>query len=915
MLAAPNALAMLGGPITVILAVLLVAPAPVSFDEIGPVVLFCTPACMPVTFRLMVQEPFAASVPPERLMEPDPAAAVVVPPQVLERPFGVATARPAGRVSENATPVSARLVFGLLMLKVNDVLAFSRMLAAPNALVIVGGVPTVRFAVAVLPVPPLVEASVPVVFVYWPASAQATRTENWHWLLALMVAPVSAMPVGAVVVSVPPQTVEVALATVRPVGSVSVKATPVSAVVFAAGLVIVNCSEVVAFSAIVFGLNTLAIEGGATTFSKAVLLVLPVPPSVELMASVVLLASPATVPVPLTVKVHDALCATLAPLRLITPVPAVAVTVPPQVLATPFGVATTSVADPGPPLTGSVSLNATPLRSPLTETFGLLMVKVTDVVPFSGMLAAPKAFAIAGGATTVMLAVAVALVPPSVELTTTLLLLSPAVVPVTFTVTAQEALDASVPPDKLNVPEPAVAVAVPPQLFVSPFGVAITRPAGKLSVNDSPVRLTLVFGFVMLMVSDVVPFSGILVAPKFLVTVAGEATINVAVLLVAPVPPLVELTAPVVLVTVPDCVPVTLTTIVQVAPGVAIDPPVRLIEVELAVAVTVPPQLLVTPGVDATCNPPVSVSLNAIPFSALVLLAGLVIVKVAVVVPFTGMAAAPNALEIVGGATTFSGAVLLVVPVPPWVEVIAPVVLLASPSTVPVTFTVKVHDALCATLAPLRLITPVPAVAVTVPPQAGSVSLNATPLRSPLAEAFGLLMVNVTDVVPFSGMLAAPKAFAIAGGATTVIEAVAVLPVPPLVEVTCTLLLLSPAVVPVTFTTTVHDELGARLWPLRLIEEEPATAVTVPVQLPPTFGGVATTSPAGRLSVNATPVSVRFWLPLLSIVKVRLVVPFSGIVAAPNAFTICGGLMTVMLADEVLPLPASVERIWTLLVY
>ena len=51
------------------------------------------------------------------------------------------------------------------------------------------------------------------------------------------------------------------------------------------------------------------------------------------------------------------------------------------------------------------------------------------------MLAAPNAFAIAGGATTVMLAVAVGLVPPSVELTTTLLLLSPAVVPVTFTAT------------------------------------------------------------------------------------------------------------------------------------------------------------------------------------------------------------------------------------------------------------------------------------------------------------------------------------------------------------------------------------------------------------------------------------------------------------------------------------------------
>src|ERR1051326_2455295 len=180
MLAAPNALAMLGGPITVMLAVLLVAPAPLSFDEIGPVVLFCTPACTPVTFKLMVHEPFAASDPPERLMEPDPAAAVVVPPQVLESPLGVATTKPDGSESVNVTPVSAKLVFGLLMLKVNDVLAFSRMLAAPKALLIVGGVPTVRLALAVLPVPPFVEVTFPVVLVYWPAAAPVTVTENWH---------------------------------------------------------------------------------------------------------------------------------------------------------------------------------------------------------------------------------------------------------------------------------------------------------------------------------------------------------------------------------------------------------------------------------------------------------------------------------------------------------------------------------------------------------------------------------------------------------------------------------------------------------------------------------------------------------------------------------------------------------------
>src|ERR1051326_1168134 len=104
---------------------------------------------------------------------------------------------------------------------------------------------------------------------------------------------------------------------------------------------------------------------------------------------------------------------------------------------------------------------------------------------------------------------------------------------------------------------------------------------------------------------------------------------------------------------------------VHVDPGVAMLPPVRLMLVELAAAVTVPPQLLVTPGVDATCNPLVSVSLNAIPVSATEFAAGLVMVKVTVVVLFKKMLERPNALLMVGGATTANIAVLLVAPVPP----------------------------------------------------------------------------------------------------------------------------------------------------------------------------------------------------------------------------------------------------------
>ena len=178
MLAAPNAFAMLGGPITVMLAVLLVAPAPLSVEEMGPVVLFCTPAATPVTFKLSEHEALAASVPPVKLIEPDPAAAVTVPLQVVANPLGVATCNPAGNVSLKPTPVRASDAFGLLRLKVSEVLAPTRMLAAPKALVIVGGVATVKLAEAVLPVPPLVEVTLPVVLVNWPAAAPVTVTAN-----------------------------------------------------------------------------------------------------------------------------------------------------------------------------------------------------------------------------------------------------------------------------------------------------------------------------------------------------------------------------------------------------------------------------------------------------------------------------------------------------------------------------------------------------------------------------------------------------------------------------------------------------------------------------------------------------------------------------------------------------------------
>jgi hypothetical protein len=112
-------------------------------------------------------------------------------------------------------------------------------------------------------------------------------------------------------------------------------------------------------------------------------------------------------------------------------------------------------------------------------------VKLRLVDPLRGMLAAPNDLAITGGAITK--SVASELFPaPCVELTATELLFVPALVPVTFTLTVQFALAASVPEDKVTVPDPAVALAVPPQLFVNDGAAATITPEGRLSVNARP---------------------------------------------------------------------------------------------------------------------------------------------------------------------------------------------------------------------------------------------------------------------------------------------------------------------------------------------------------------------------------------------------------------------------------------------
>ena len=94
----------------------------------------------PGSLRSKLQDVIAASVAPDRLILFAPAVAVMVPPpHEPVSPFGVATTRPGGRLSVNATPVSTSAVFMLPMVKLRLVLALSWMDAAPNILVTVGG--------------------------------------------------------------------------------------------------------------------------------------------------------------------------------------------------------------------------------------------------------------------------------------------------------------------------------------------------------------------------------------------------------------------------------------------------------------------------------------------------------------------------------------------------------------------------------------------------------------------------------------------------------------------------------------------------------------------------------------------------------------------------------------------------------
>jgi hypothetical protein len=234
--------------------------------------------------------------------------------------------------------------------------------------------------------------------------------------------------------------------------------------------------------------------------------VLPVPPLVDVTVTK-LAFMPAMVAVTLTETEQVPRAETVASVRLIMS-PLIISTKPMQVV---LGVVATK-----PP--GRLSVNATPVSD--VPPLGFVIVKVREVLLLRRRDATPNCSLIVGGATTLM--VALALPVPPVDVTVTELFLEPALVVVTLRENEQLPRATTVPPDRLTVPLPAVAVAVPPQDELRPLGVETTKPDGRLSVNPTS-NSGATLEFVIVTVREVKPPTGMDETPNALVIDGGDA--------------------------------------------------------------------------------------------------------------------------------------------------------------------------------------------------------------------------------------------------------------------------------------------------------------------------------------------------------------------------------------------------------
>src|SRR6266567_6931204 len=334
-----------------------------------------------------------------------------------------------------------------------------------NCLEMTGGRTAVRDADAVpdapVLVPPWVDETNPLTFTCGPAVVAVTVTGIEQDAPAASVPPVNVSVFPPVITRLPPHVAVVPLGAVRPAGSVSVKARPVSgvAVVFVSRKLMLTVPP----NATLAAANDFVIVGapGAVTVTVAVLDGVPVSETgpLAVIGDVVLFCVPAEAPVTVTMIAQLAAAANVPPVK-VNRLPPVITRLPPHVAVVPLGAVRPD---------GSVSVNARPVSA--TVAFGFVSDRSRLVVPLTTIDAAPNDFAFVGCATTVIVAVFdVAPAPDSVELSgPVVLFLTPAVAPVTVTVIVQFAPAASVPPVKVSVLPPAIT-RLPPQVAVEPLG-------------------------------------------------------------------------------------------------------------------------------------------------------------------------------------------------------------------------------------------------------------------------------------------------------------------------------------------------------------------------------------------------------------------------------------------------------------
>ncbi len=431
------------------------------------------------------------------------------------------------------------------------------------------------------------------------------------------------------------------------------------------------------------------------------------------------------------------------PVSAMVSVASVKVTAPPQVLV--------NVVDPAKGA-GNTSVKLTPVRV-FEPGFVTVKVEITAAPPGT-IFGAEKDFVMVGGpfGPTVSVAVAVFPSPAGLDVTVTLLMCAPAVVPVTLTEIVQEPFTGKVAPESEMLLDPARAVKVPPpHVALWPFGVETVTPAGRLSVKPTPVRGTAFAAWLVIVKLRVeLPFSTIVLGVNaFVMDGGGGIPTWIVAFAVSPLPPSIEVIVLVTLVCVPMAVPITLIVKLHVAPAARVTP-VRLRLVAPPAAVIVPEvQLLVSPVGVVKARPGGSGSVKPIPVKEPGLAGGFPIANVSDVELLSRIEGAPKLLVNVGGANTFSVTGTEALPVPPLVE---PGVTLFSllPGVVPVTLTEKVQVlfGLTASVAPDSVIVDDPGVAATVPPH-GLAGVN--PLGLATVSPAARVSVRLTDALTAGG--------------------------------------------------------------------------------------------------------------------------------------------------------------------